>query len=87
MTGILINSKVCRGCGTCVFVCPALVLELEKGKAIVVNPDACLGVRAKQVCTKCIETEDVCIGCVACVRNCPTAAIEILRVYPSSITS
>ena len=79
MVKIRINSKLCDGCGICVAVCPSYVLVI-KGIAEAENPEACLGIRAKQLCSTCIATEEVCMGCVACVRNCPYAAIEILEV-------
>jgi len=79
MPKIQVNLKLCDGCGVCVSVCPSFVLEVSKGKVKVVNPEACLGIRAKQLCSECVETEEVCTGCVACVRSCPTAAIEVLE--------
>ena len=54
-------------------------LELHDGKVKAVNPEACLGIRAKQFCSECHETVETCLGCVACVKSCPTAAIEILE--------
>ena len=71
--------ELCDGCGVCVSVCPSFVLELLNGRVRVVNPEACIGIRAKQLCSECFETAEKCVGCVACVRNCPTAAIEILE--------
>jgi len=80
MSKIRIDIEACDGCGVCVSVCPAFVLEVLNGKARVVNPEACLGIRAKQLCSECVEIEEMCTGCVACVRSCPTAAIEILEI-------
>jgi len=37
----LIDSALCDGCGLCVRVCPANVLTLSEGKAIVARPAAC----------------------------------------------
>jgi len=79
MPRVQIDLELCDGCGVCVSVCPSFVLEVSNGKVRVVNPEACLGIRAKQLCSECVETEEVCTGCVVCVRNCPTAAIEILE--------
>jgi len=79
MPQIRIDLELCNGCGTCVALCPAFALELHNGKVRVANSEACLGIRAKQLCSKCAETEEVCLGCVVCVRNCPTAAIEIIK--------
>jgi len=79
MPEIQIDLELCDGCGVCVSVCPSLVLEFRNGRVRVENPEACLGIRAKPLCSECIETQEVCRGCIACVRNCPTAAIEILE--------
>jgi len=80
MPKIQINLELCDGCGTCVELCPEFVLELHDGKVKVVNSEACLGIRAKQLCSECNETTETCLGCVACVKSCPTAAIEILEI-------
>jgi len=79
MPKIQIDLELCDGCGACVALCPAFVLEVHKGKVKVVNAEACLGIRAKQLCSECPETAEKCLGCVACVKSCPTAAIEILE--------
>jgi NAD-dependent dihydropyrimidine dehydrogenase PreA subunit len=79
MPDIQIDLELCDGCGVCVSVCPSFVLNATKGKARVTNPEACLGIKAKHLCSECIETLERCTGCVACVKSCPTAAIEILE--------
>ncbi|MFQ5758853.1 MAG: ATP-binding protein [Candidatus Bathyarchaeia archaeon] len=78
MPRVQIDFELCDGCGVCVSVCPSFVLEFLDGKTRVVNPEACLGIKAQQHCSECIKTQEICTGCVACVRSCPTAAIEIL---------
>lgn len=80
MPQIQIDLENCDGCGACIALCPAFVLEFHNGRAKVMNPEACLGIRAKQHGSECYDTaEEVCVGCVACVRNCPTVAIEIIE--------
>ena len=79
MPKIQIDLELCDGCGVCAAFCPAFVLELHNGKVKVANPEACLGIRAKQLCSECVEAEKVCTGCIVCVRNCPTSAIEIIK--------
>jgi len=79
MPKVQIDLEACDGCGVCVSICPAFVLELRNGKVRVTNPEACLGIRAKQLCSQCVERGEVCMGCIACVRSCPSAAIEILE--------
>ncbi|MGI5837368.1 MAG: ATP-binding protein [Chloroflexota bacterium] len=44
-----IDESTCNGDGDCVDTCPAAVLELQDGKAVVVNPDDCLG------CESCVS--------------------------------
>jgi len=78
MPKIRVNLNSCDGCGICVSICPSSVLRVSEGKAKAENLEACLGIRAKQLCSTCLPTEETCVGCVICVRNCPTAAIEIL---------
>lgn len=80
MPKIRIDSKSCDGCGVCVSVCPSSVLKISRGKVRVDNSEACLGIRARQLCSTCLEEEERCRGCVVCVRNCPTSAIEILEI-------
>lgn len=77
MPRIQIDLELCDGCGTCISVCPTSVLEPYDEKVKVVNPEACLGIRAKKLCSECMEKEVLCLGCIACVKACPTAAIEI----------
>ncbi len=51
MPKIIIDKEACIGCGACVGTCPASVLELKDGKAIVANKSACLGCHAcESVC-------------------------------------
>lgn len=79
MSEVRIDFEICDGCGVCVSVCPASVLELLDRKVRVLNPKACLGIKAKQLCSECLETQEICMGCVACVRSCPTGAIETFK--------
>jgi len=46
---VTIDENTCNGDGECVETCPASVLELQNGKAVVVNPDDCLG------CESCVS--------------------------------
>lgn len=78
MPEVQIDLHACDGCGICVAVCPTFVLELHNGKVRAVNPGACLGDKAKQLCSECTKTQKFCTGCVACVKNCPIAAIVVV---------
>jgi len=62
----------CDGCGLCVEVCPNLVLDLEERRVIVLDPDALLGAKGRQLCHVCPPQSRLCLDCVACVRNCPS---------------
>lgn len=46
---ININEETCDGAGDCVDACPASVLEIQDGKAVVVSADDCLG------CESCVS--------------------------------
>lgn len=37
----IIDSRRCNGCGLCVRACPAKVLEVQEGRAVVAQPFAC----------------------------------------------
>ncbi len=50
MYQITVDKEKCTGCGECVDVCPADVLELVDGKSEPTNQDECLG------CESCVET-------------------------------
>jgi len=41
-----VDKNKCTGCGTCVSVCPVSVFEMQKGKAVVKNPNDCIQCRA-----------------------------------------
>ncbi len=78
MPKVHIDLDLCDACGICASVCPSFVLEVSRAKVRVVNPKSCLGIKAQQLCSQCVETVKVCRGCVTCVKSCPTGAIEIL---------
>jgi len=50
MYQLTIDKEKCNGCGECVDICPAEVLEMKDGKSEAVNIDECLG------CESCVET-------------------------------
>jgi len=45
----IINKEKCKGCFTCVEVCPVEVFAKDGEKAKVAKPDACIGCRACEV--------------------------------------
>jgi uncharacterized protein (DUF169 family)/NAD-dependent dihydropyrimidine dehydrogenase PreA subunit len=64
MVKIIINKKLCKGCGTCVDFCPTSVLQLEE-----VNG------KKTSIAVRC---EDCC-ACETCVGQCPQDAIKIIN--------
>lgn len=50
MYNVVVDKDKCNGCGECVDICPADVLELKDGKSEPVKMDECLG------CESCVET-------------------------------
>lgn len=51
MVKITVNVEKCVGCGDCVFICPARVYVMRKGKAVPVDSDSCCG----RTCRLCVE--------------------------------
>ena len=49
MFRVAIDEDKCDGCGECVDICPADVLEIQDEKSVVAEPDECLG------CESCVE--------------------------------
>lgn len=50
MYNVVIEKDKCNGCGECVDICPADVLELVDEKSEPTNMEECLG------CESCVET-------------------------------
>ncbi|MEM3017839.1 MAG: ferredoxin family protein [Candidatus Bathyarchaeia archaeon] len=46
MPTVTVDSAKCNGDSTCVSVCPVSVFEMQNGKAVPVNQDACIVCRA-----------------------------------------
>lgn len=42
----VVDLDKCRGAGACAEVCPANVIDIVKGKAVVARPDDCIECRA-----------------------------------------
>lgn len=45
----IINKGKCKGCFTCVDICPVEVFAKDDKKAKISKPDACIGCRACEV--------------------------------------
>lgn len=67
---IAISSEVCIGCGKCIDVCPAAVLEINEKKAVVVNRDNCIecGACAKNCIVSAVNVDSG-VGCAAAMIN------------------
>jgi NAD-dependent dihydropyrimidine dehydrogenase PreA subunit len=50
MYEVVIDKEKCTGCGECVDICPASVLEVVDGKSEATKVEECLG------CESCVET-------------------------------
>ena len=50
MYEVVIDKEKCTGCGECVDICPAEVLEVVDGKSEATKIEECLG------CESCVET-------------------------------
>ena len=65
---VIVDENRCKGCGLCVFVCPAHVLQLAKGRfnvkgyppVEVIDPQACT-------------------GCAMCAAICPDVVFTVYR--------
>ena len=65
---VTIDEGFCKGCGLCVAVCPAHVLELDMARITPkgYHPAACVD-------------EAACTGCGTCALMCPDVAITVER--------
>ena len=63
-----IDLKKCIGCARCVEACPEHVLELQQGKAVLVQPD---------LCTYCMACEE------SCPTNAIALPFEIIFLQPT----
>ncbi len=68
-----LDSDKCKGCGTCVNVCPVEAMLLSSAN----DPNKPRAKKAKL-------DEDLCLGCGVCVRACPTGSI-MLKSRPARV--
>jgi len=68
---IVINEKLCKGCGLCVEFCPRGCITLPEGK---------LGEKGMPVAE--LSAPDSCNACCICGWMCPDFAIEVYRIGP-----
>ncbi|MEM1538432.1 MAG: 4Fe-4S binding protein [Candidatus Nezhaarchaeales archaeon] len=65
MVKIVVDESLCKGCGICVDLCPAKVLELSKDISV------------KGVHLPIPTRSDRCTKCLLCVMYCPDFAITV----------
>ena len=53
MPTVIVDKGKCTGCGTCAENCPTDVYEIQNGKAVPVNEEACIACRLCE--TQCPE--------------------------------
>ncbi len=65
---VVFREDVCKGCGLCVSVCPAHILELDEA-----------GINKKGYHPIHLTNPDRCSGCAICALMCPDAVITVYR--------
>ncbi|MCL2852434.1 MAG: 4Fe-4S binding protein [Defluviitaleaceae bacterium] len=65
---LTIETKRCKGCGLCAYVCPKKILELDMSN---VNDKGYNPI-------KCIDMSE-CTACAMCARMCPDSVIKVER--------
>ena len=68
MARVTIDDFFCKGCGLCVDVCPASILELDP---------AVITAKGSHP-AHCVDQEK-CTGCCSCATMCPDVAITVER--------
>ena len=68
MARIEVDAGFCKGCGLCVSVCPAHIIELDAET---------LNVKGYHP-AHCVD-ESKCTGCCSCALMCPDVAIKVWR--------
>ena len=66
MAKIIVDEKVCKGCGMCVHACPLKIIALDKSR-----------LNAKGYHPAVVSDMGQCIGCAMCALMCPDCAITV----------
>lgn len=74
----VIDTKLCEGCGACVYKCPKSLIKLipNTAKVYVACSSKCKGKTVMDACSV------GCIGCGLCAKVCPNGAIEMVDNLP-----
>ena len=68
MARIIVDEKVCNGCGMCVHACPLKIIALDKTR-----------LNAKGYHPAQLVEPEKCVGCASCATMCPDTAITVER--------
>ena len=68
MAKIIVDEKVCKGCGMCVHACPLKIIALDKSR-----------LNAKGYHPAKLMEPEKCVGCASCTTMCPDTAITVER--------
>lgn len=68
MPKIIVDKKLCKGCGLCVKSCPRKIIKLDKTE-----------INAKGYHPASLTDEGKCTGCSMCATMCPDVAITVER--------
>ena len=63
------ETKYCKGCGLCVFICPKKIIFLDRSQT-----------NHKGYNPATIIDMDQCIACGQCARICPDSVISVKRI-------
>ena len=66
MAKIIVDEKVCKGCGMCVHACPLKIIALDKTR-----------LNAKGYHPAQLVEPEKCVGCGRCSESCPSQVIRI----------
>ena len=74
----VIDTKLCEGCGACVYKCPKSLIKLipNTAKIYVACSSKCKGKTVMDACSV------GCIGCGLCAKTCPLGAIQMIENLP-----
>ena len=68
MARIIVDEKVCKGCGMCVHACPLKIIALDKTRS-----------NAKGYHPAQLVEPEKCVGGASCATMCPDTAITVER--------